>query len=207
MKVSALAKVGACLGALLWSLTGAWATTVRPPEFNRLVARAQCIVRAETIGTRSEWRSRGADRWIVTIVTVKVLDRVVGPAPAMIDLEFLGGTVGDDTMTVDGQPLLRKGDRDILFIENNGRQVCPLASMGYGRYPVIADPTNASRELVLREDGEPLTSVDAVASPLGSNLKKPSAMAMGASSPLTVAAFETQIRQAAVAAGRNDVTP
>lgn len=185
------------------------ATTVLPPEFSELVGAATQIVRGEVTAVRSEWRGAGDTHRIVTVVTVQVHRRIVGEAPDTLELEFLGGTVGDQTLRVDGQPHFRVGDRQILFVENNGQQICPLVAMMYGHYGIERDPADKSREIVTRGEGIPLRSVADVSRPLAA--PPPASVGSTARSlpapPLSVESFEASIRSTAVALGRKDVQP
>jgi hypothetical protein len=54
---------------------------------------------------------------------------------------MLGGTVGGETMEVADAPKFKVGDRDILFVENNGTQFVPLVGIMHGRFHVKKDTT------------------------------------------------------------------
>jgi hypothetical protein len=187
------------------SLTSARATSVRPPSFSELVAQADCIVQVETQSVRSEWRGAGSSRHIVTVVTASVREPLVGKAPATIELEFLGGTVGGETLRVVDQPRLAPGDRDILFVQNNGSQICPLVSMMYGRYRLVRDPADSQHEWVARENGERLRSVEDISRPLSDSRSMTSTGTK--QQGMTVASFEATIKQTATELGRKDVVP
>src|SRR5256885_6721644 len=45
---------------------------------------------------------------------------------ASVTLRMLGGTVGAETMEVADAPKFKVGERDILFVENNGTQFITL---------------------------------------------------------------------------------
>jgi len=188
---------------LVFSL--AHATSVIAPKLSELVARADYIVRTETKSVRTEWRGENESRRIVTIVSVQVLEPVVGKAPPALELEFLGGTLGGESMRVIDQPHFSPGDRDILFVENNGRQICPLVHMGYGRYPLVRDRAAKGREAVARGNGEILASVDEISRPFGCSQTTTTALATH--SGLAPAAFEAKIKQVATELGREDVAP
>jgi hypothetical protein len=72
-------------------------------------------------------------------------------------LEFLGGTVGEDTLRVDGMPEFRVGDRDVLFIAEAGRPASPVVGFTYGRFRIIQD-SRTGAEMVRTHDGRPLAS-------------------------------------------------
>ena len=131
------------------------ATTVIAPTFDDLVAKADCVVTADVTGLRSEWTGEGAKHHIVTFVTLNVQRTLKGEAAASLTLRVFGGTVGTDTMEVADAPTFRVGERQILFVRNNGRQFIPLVGIMHGQYRVgesdrIAD--HAGRPLLRVED-------------------------------------------------------
>src|SRR5947209_7947578 len=67
-KFSQLLISGACL---IFAVT-ALATTVIPPSFDELVSRAEMIFQGSVTGVRSEWTGEGAQRHIMSYVTLKV---------------------------------------------------------------------------------------------------------------------------------------
>lgn len=183
--------------------------TVRAPDFADLVTRADCVARVETAAVRCEWRGEGETRRIVTLVTVRVLEQIVGATPATMELEFLGGEVGDTYLRIVDQPRFQVGDRDILFVQNNGRQFCPLVNMMYGRYPLVSDPVDSTRELVMRETGEALHATSEISRTPVAGERRAAAVApaQGAASILSAQEFTAEIRRMALALGRKDVQP
>lgn len=153
--------------ALLACLAGmARATSVIPPSFPELVAEAEAIYRGSV--TASEARRVAAPDGtsvIKTFVTFAV-DRVLkGTARDQVVLEFLGGTVGDETLTISGVPTFNLGDREIVFVRRNGQVFCPLVGVMHGRYRVLRDE-GERRDFVARENRAPLTEVADVALPM-----------------------------------------
>lgn len=142
-------------GTLLWSMA-AHATVVIPPTFEQLVARSQTVVVVEAVGQRSEWQGSR----IVTHVTFRVLDAWKGERAAQIVLTFLGGTVGNRTLRIEGVPMFRPGDRDVLFVDAAGG-ASPLVGFMHGRFPVVRDSVTGT-ERVLTFDGQPLLTTAAL---------------------------------------------
>ncbi|MBT3983363.1 MAG: hypothetical protein HOE90_18560 [Bacteriovoracaceae bacterium] len=59
-----------------------------------------------------------------------------------ITLRFLGGVDSeDDFVEVSGYPLFDMGDRDILMVEGNGTDACPLVDCELGRFRLIGGKT------------------------------------------------------------------
>lgn len=186
--------------ASLFLATVVFAMTVRPPEFDELVAKADTVVRGTVTTVRSEWRGTGETRRIVTLVTFAVERCLVGDAPATVELEFLGGRVGDDRLTVPGQPQFARGDREILFVAGNGRQLCPLVHAMFGRFRTVAQ--DGGRTLAVeRHDGVPLASVDDVKLATASPAMAERLRAMKREA-LTADDFEAEIIQRARALGK-----
>src|SRR5207244_846101 len=106
---------------------------------------------------RSEWTGEGAQRHIMSYVTLKVEDAIKGNPGSTITLRMLGGTVGGETMEVSDAPKFKVGDRDILFVENNGTQFVPLVGIMHGRFRVKKDA--AGQDAVFTNEGSPLSDV------------------------------------------------
>ncbi len=139
----------------LLAVRGMQATTVIPPTFDQLVGQAQLIFQGNVTDVKSQWIGEGAQRHIVTYVTFRIEDSLKGDAGSSYTIRMLGGTVGDQTMEVSDSPKFKVGDRDILFVENNGSQFIPLVGIMHGRFHVQKDAqTNA--DVVSSEHGEPL---------------------------------------------------
>jgi hypothetical protein len=155
-RISALALAG-----LLGLSRSAAPTSVVAPTFDELVARAESVFVARVVALRSAWVDSRAGRAIVTDVTFAIERTVKGPVYAERSLEFLGGTVGDDTLRVSGMPEFHVGDRDVLFVSDTGRPVSPLVGFMYGRFRVLRDPRTGT-EVIRTHDGRPLGSVDDV---------------------------------------------
>ena len=136
-------------------------TSVVAPTFDELVARAESVFLGRVVALRSTWVDSRAGRAIVTDVTFAIERTVKGTVYAERSLEFLGGTIGDDTLRVSGMPEFHVGDRDVLFVSETGRPVSPLVGFMYGRFRVVRDARTGT-ELVRTHDGRPLGSVDEV---------------------------------------------
>ncbi len=142
------------------------ATSVIPPSFPELVAEAEAIYRGRVshVEARRVAQSDGGSV-IKTFVTVAVERVLKGLERNEVTLEFLGGTVGDETLTVTGMPVFAVGDREFVFVQKNGIQLCPLVALMHGRYRVKHDETGA-RDYVARDNGMPLTDTAGVELPM-----------------------------------------
>ena len=140
------------------ALGSARATTVVPPTFDELVARAELIFQGTVTNVTSQWTGEGAQRHIVTYVTMKVEDALKGDAGSTYTLRLLGGTVGDTTMEVTDTPKFKAGDRDIVFVEHNGTQFIPLVGIMHGRFRVQKDGKTGN-DVVANDGGEAVKDV------------------------------------------------
>ncbi len=122
------------------------------------------IAQAKVTGIESRWVDAPQGRLIKTYVTFAVEKQLKGEPRDTLNLEFLGGTVGSDTMHVSGMPEFRVGEEEIVFVQGNGVQFCPLVRFGHGRYHVHTD-AQTHRRFVARNDETPLNSVDDVQLP------------------------------------------
>src|SRR5438270_11876759 len=145
-------------GSFLIIACAAVATTVIPPSFDDLVGRAEMIFQGTVTDVRSEWAGEGAQRHIMSYVTVKVEETIKGNPGASVTLQMLGGTVGAETMEVADAPKFKVGDHDILFVENNGTQFVPLVGIMHGRFRLTKDAQSGA-EMVLANNGNTVTNL------------------------------------------------
>ncbi len=141
--------------------TPAEPVTVVPPTFDDLVARAETIFVGRVVDLRAVPISTRRGRTIVTDVTFTVEQTLKGSPLAQRLLEFLGGTVGEDTLRVIGMPVFHVGDRDVLFVAEAGRPVSPIVGFMYGRFRIVTDPRSGV-DIIRTHDGRPLGSLDEI---------------------------------------------
>lgn len=192
MKTSFVSRVFAlCCAASVFSLSSMQATSVVAPSFDDLVTRADCVFTGDVAGVRSEWTGEGQERHIVTFVTFNILRVLKGEAASPFTLRVLGGTVGAETLEVADAPVFRVGERELLFVRNNGRQFIPLVGIMHGQYRV----DDADR--MSDHAGHPLVRVEDIGAPetLDTALRRRAMTAAnpGASVALSRAEFEAKI--------------
>lgn len=141
--------------------TAAASVTVVPPTFDDLVARAETIFVGRVVDVRSSAVSSPDGRSIVTDVTFAVERTLKGADLAQRSLEFLGGTVGEDTLRVIGMPEFHVGDRDVLFVAERGRPASPIVGFMYGRFRIVPDPRTRV-DTIRTHDGRSLGSLDEI---------------------------------------------
>lgn len=181
-----------CAVSLL-SFAPARATSVIAPSFDDLVTKAECVITGDVTGLRSEWTGEGQQRHIVTYVTLNVLRTLKGEVASALTLRVFGGTVGTDTMEVADAPTFRVGERQILFVRNNGRQFIPLVGIMHGQYRVT------DSDQIADHAGRPLLRVEDIGAPetLEAALRRRATTATrngpGAPAALSRAEFEAKI--------------
>jgi hypothetical protein len=175
----------ALLGGFVLNIGLIQATTVIPPTFDQLVGQAQFIFQGSVTDVRSMWVGEGAQRHIISYVTFKVEDTMKGKPGASFVMQMLGGTVDGEAMEVTDSPKFRVGDRDILFVENNGEQFVPLVGINHGRFHVRTDE-QTGRDIVTNGEDEPVGDV----TKLGHEEESATATASQALSP---GSFKAQI--------------
>lgn len=161
-------------------------TTVIPPTFDALVSSAATIFVGEVMNIRSEWETTPNGRAIITLVTFRVEDVWKGDLGAVTQLEFLGGEIGDVGMRVEGSPVFRLGQRDVLFVNSIVRAVSPLVGFMHGRMRVERD-TVSGVDRVRTFDGRALGSV----AQIGPQRAAPS---LASITPMRLAELETAVR-------------
>lgn len=142
----------------LLAFSTAKATTVIPPTFDELVAQAELIFQGTVTETKSQWTGEGGQRHIVSYVTFKIEDSLKGEPGASYTIRMLGGTVDGQTMEVTDSPRFKVGDRDIVFVENNGTQFIPLVGIMHGRFRVQKDAQTGA-DMIVGDHGQPVNDL------------------------------------------------
>ncbi len=177
----------ALLGGFILNIGFTQATTVIPPTFDQLVGQAEFIFQGSVTDTRSMWVGEGAQRHIISYITFKVEDTMKGKPGASFVMRMLGGTVDGETMEVTDSPKFQIGDRDILFVENNGQQFVPLVGINHGRFHVKTD-RQTGREIVTNGEDEPVGDVNRL------GRREEAAAAATASEALSPVSFKAAIQ-------------
>lgn len=180
-----------------------FATTVQPPKPNELINGAEWIATGRVTNIHSEWRNNSAGRHLYTIVEFQLEDRWVGSPDNTVQLVFLGGEKDGKRLDIVGQPKFDIGDTELLFVAKNGKQLCPIVRMGYGRFSL------SGNSRLLREDHSRLISFEQVSTPLhgGHDLavKAPERNTSSETDGLTLGQFRQIVTSRALTLGRKDV--
>lgn len=176
------------VAALIACLQTLRATTVIPPSFDQLVGQAEVIFQGNVSDVRSAWLGEGADRHIESYITFTVEDALKGDPGQSYTMRMFGGTVGDQSMGISDAPKFKVGDRDILFVENNGSQVVPLVGIMFGRFHVESD--QSGQDVVTHNEGEPIKNV----ARLGREMDEASPSTDAAEPNMTAGAFKAAVK-------------
>lgn len=143
--------------------TAAHALSVVPRSFDELVALADLVV----VGTVAAQRSRddGAPgHGISTYITLTDLEIVKGTlSEPDYTLRGAGGRAGGRAQEYTGLPQLRTGERYVLFVRGNHRELFPVVGVQQGVFRVLRD--GAGRERVLPFATEQYGAAASIADP------------------------------------------
>jgi hypothetical protein len=152
-------------------------------DFPELAARAEQIV----IGTVTAIDQVKDDAGVpATLVTFSDLTVLKGDVGSTLTLRFYGGAADDVVVQVPDMPQFALGERAVLFVAGNGRDICPLVGVWQGRFRVRFDATR-NTEVVDSSDGRPVTGV------VGRQVRYAPLGATAATPPLTLDEFRQLI--------------
>lgn len=128
------------------------ALSVTPRSFDEVVALADLVI-VGTVYTQQSHFDTPDQAHISTYVTLRNLEVVKGTLDeAQYTLRIAGGVVGDRAEAYPGLPQLVTGQRYVLFVRGNHRDLFPVVGIHQGVYRVVKD--GAGREVVLPLHGD-----------------------------------------------------
>jgi len=152
-KISALSLVA--LAATTFCLGAAHATSLPYKSFDKLVAESDGIVVATV---RQVQFAADAQHDIGTYVTFDNLQMLEGRAAApTLTLRMKGGRVGNEILFVDGVPQFQEGERVLMFVQGNGRDLVPLVGWTQGLFRLVTGADG--RTVVADAGGHPVLGV------------------------------------------------
>jgi len=152
-----LLRATTCLLAVCVATSGA-ASVIPSKTFAELVAQADQIFRGEVLAVSSRWTIDSSA--IETVVDFRVERTLKGNLGRAITLSFLGGTVGETTLTVDGMPRFVVGERGVFFVRA-GASASPIVGFSQGRFPIYRDRSTGS-DVVVAPTGRAFAKTDDV---------------------------------------------
>jgi hypothetical protein len=132
---------------ILLPAPGALADQLQRLSIETLARRAPVIVEGRVAAKRSEWNADGTK--IYTIITLAVDEYHKGGLNEnSLDIRYLGGSVGDITMAVMGQPTFALNERVFLFLgPDYTRKDQPFAGNAEGKRVISTDPVTGEDQL------------------------------------------------------------
>jgi hypothetical protein len=140
------------------SLPQAHGSSALSLSLRQITQSAGLIADATVQSVNSYWATPSGAQTLRTKVTFQLNQAVKGSPGSTFTLEFLGGTVGEQSLTVEGVPQFQPGERYIIFSESPGKAVvCPILGLDQGALRVIHDQeSNVDR--VFRHWGQPVNA-------------------------------------------------
>ena len=128
----------ALLATLLASVPPSAATSLHQFDLDGLVAASSEIVVGRVTGLSSRWDS--AHSMIVTEVHVAVAEQLKGGSPRELVVYQLGGTVGNETVEVDGAASFGDPNEEgVLFLCRDRAGHAMLTGLGQGKFDIERD--------------------------------------------------------------------
>jgi hypothetical protein len=130
-----------------------------------LARHANAVVVGNVLSVESFWNKPG--RVIVTEAMVEVEDAIAGDAPSVVVVRTFGGTVNGYTVEAHGFPTFTKGERLLLFLENDAREPGTTRVVGYqeGKYRVVVDRNGVELAVPTVDEGARLLTADGKPAP------------------------------------------
>jgi hypothetical protein len=134
------ARIGLMVGLVAMSALPALAYQQGNLSLDTLTRRAAVIVEGNVTAVQSAWNA--AQTQIHTTVTLKVSQYHKGDLKQdTLSVKFLGGTVGNMTMAVLGQPSFAVNEQVVLFLRPNFEiRDVPFVGADEGKFTVQIDP-------------------------------------------------------------------
>lgn len=152
----------------LISISYSHAASVRQVTMDEMLTQCQFVFEGKVLSIETKENDQNR---IHTYVTFEIQDIIKGEYPSnIIILSFLGGTVGQVTMSVSDMKVPQLGEHGIYFVETLERsQVHPLYGWSQGHFLIQSDNTGVDRVMTGHE--QPVTEImqDGSAEQMNSN--------------------------------------
>lgn len=126
-----------CGGVLLASLLllpAASATTIAKLSFDQLTDKSDLVVSGTVTRSWTAWDTE--HKYIWTHYEVSVLSEIKGRAGHTVEIEELGGVVGDSGMSVPGSVVYQTGERVLVFLSRFPNGYLRTTGWGQGKYRI-----------------------------------------------------------------------
>jgi hypothetical protein len=123
--------------AALLLLPAASATTIAKLSFDQLTDNSEFVVSGTVTRSWTAWDS--AHKYIWTHYEVSVLSEIKGRPGRKVEIEELGGVVGDAGMTVPGTVAYETGEKVLVFLSRFPNGYLRTTGWGQGKYRIDAN--------------------------------------------------------------------
>jgi len=134
-----------------------WALSMVQKNFDQLVQEAELVLVGTVQGMTGKKLEPSAV--IVTDILFGDLNVVKGVhTEETYILQVLGGTSGEENLTVSGAPQFKNGETYVVFVRGNTKEAFPLVGVTQGKFRVIFD-SSTDTEIVVDENNRPITRI------------------------------------------------
>ena len=127
---------GEVLLAGLLLAPAASATTIAKLSFDQLTDKADLVVSGTVSRSWTAWDAE--HKYIWTHYQVSVLSEIKGSAGRSVEIEELGGIVGDSGMAVPGSVVYQTGEKVLVFLSRWPNGYLRTTGWGQGKYRIDA---------------------------------------------------------------------
>src|SRR6185312_1691250 len=131
-----LERFGKVLLAALLLLPAASPTTLAKLSFDQLTDNSDLVVSGTVTRSWTAWDTE--HKYIWTHYEVSVLSEIKGRAGRTVEIEELGGVVGDSGMNVPGAVVYQTGEKVLVFLSKQPNGYLRTTGWGQGKYRIDA---------------------------------------------------------------------
>lgn len=127
------------------------AVIMRALSLDELVESSDRVVVATVLSNESRWNDEHTRIYTYTTVRVEEYLKGSGAAGDTLVIRTLGGAVGETGLHVEGAPVFRAGDKEVIFLTAAapGEETVGVKGWNQGRFKVLTHP-DTGQEMVVR---------------------------------------------------------
>jgi len=136
----------------------AFSSSIKQLDINELLSQSELAFEGKVNELRTRWNANKTD--IFTDITFQVDEVIFGEYSGQtITLTFVGGSIDDATMVIEGSKMPSLNERGIYFVSSTSLQlVNPLVGWSQGHFLSKRDENGTQR--MLTQAGEPIATMD-----------------------------------------------
>ena len=127
------------------SATVTLAAVMPARSLEELANEATDICVCRVVEQQSQWDAE--QNMIVTIVTLQAEERLKGSGGDQLQVEALGGIVGDKGLKVTGAPVFEQGERAVLFLKAADNDRHHVVGWAQGKFTIRTDPNTGEEQI------------------------------------------------------------